>query len=484
MVEGRRSHRTLTRVFLGVTATIALLVGVVTSLLTVQWVQLRDVGTDAIFHRADPSGEPDAETGRCSRQPCNYLLLGSDSRRGFSLEPVSPTSDGQPPTSRADTVMLVHIDPIQQRAIVLSFPRDLWVRIPGRGSDKINAAFEGGLEHGGPQLMAQTVANLTGLAVDHYLYVDLAGFQRIVDSMGGVPMCIPSYNVNTPGWLTHTVSTGESTQVYYDEIGHIADPDAHLNIEPGCQHLNGADALAYVRARHLPCDRIPDFARIGRQQQFLRAVINQMLRPTMVVKAPSLVSPVLASLRRDKGFLPSDLVFLAGQLRGLTTGAVEFRTVPGFAAWEGTKSVVKMDPSAKRIFAAIRESRPLGSIGKQLLNTPPSEANISVAVVDAGSQGKVGGVSRLLADAGFDVTPGVWTKDEGPSGVHGNAVVFRPGADAEAQVVAAYFPGLPLVESEELRGTQVALVITRSYAPDAPGEGSEPPASECPASPS
>ncbi len=93
--------------------------------------------------------------------------------------------------------MLVHVDPIQQRAIVLSFPRDLWVRIPGRGFDKINAAFEGGLQHGGPQLMAQTVANLTGLAVDHYLYVDLAGFQRIVDTMGGVPMCIPSYNVNT-----------------------------------------------------------------------------------------------------------------------------------------------------------------------------------------------------------------------------------------------------------------------------------------------
>ncbi|HJQ72643.1 MAG TPA: LCP family protein [Actinomycetota bacterium] len=483
MLEGRRSHRTLTRVFLGVTATTALLVALVTTLLTVQWVQLRDVGTDDTFRRADPSGEPGAETGRCSRQPCNYLLLGSDSRRGFSLEQVPPTIDGEPPTSRADTVMLVHIDPVRQRAIVLSFPRDLWVRIPGLGFDRINAAFEGGLQNGGPQLMAQTVANLTGLAIDHYLYVDLAGFQRIVDTMGGVAMCIPSYNVNTPGWLTHTVSPGESEQVYYDEIGHIADPDAHLNIEPGCQHLNGTEALAYVRARHLPCDHIPDFARIGRQQQFLRAVINQLLRPAMAVKAPSLISPILESLRRDKGFLPSDLVYLAGQLRGVSTGAVEFRAVPGVAAWEGTKSVVRMAPSASRIFAAIREGRPLGSAGTQLLSTPPSEANTSVAVVDVGSQGKVGPVSRSLADAGFDVTPGLWTEDEGPSNVDGNAIVFRPGADAEARVVAAYFPGLPLVESEELRGTQVALVITRSYAPQEPEEGGEPPASECPSTP-
>ncbi len=375
--------------------------------------------------------------------------------------------------------MLVHIDPIRQRAIVLSFPRDLWVRIPGQGFDKINAAFEGGLQNGGPQLMARTVSDLTGLSVDHYLYVDLDGFQRIVDSMGGVPMCIPSYHVNTPGWLTATLPTGESTQVYYDEIGHIADPNAGLNIEPGCQHLDGAEALAYVRARHLPCDHIPDFARIGRQQQFLRALINQMLRPTMIVKAPSLVSPIIASFRRDKGFLPSDLVFLAGQLRGVTTGAVEFRTVPGVAAWEGTKSVVKMDPSAKRIFTAIRDGRPLGSVGTQLLNTPPSEANTSVAVVDVASRGKVSDVSRLLADAGFDVTPGVWTKDEGPSDVRGNVIVFRPGADAEAQVVAAYFPGLPVVESDQLNGTQVALMITRSFVLDVPGEG-EPPASGCP----
>ena len=476
MMEGRRSHRTLTRVFLGVTATTALLVALVTALLTVQWVQLRDVGTDDTFRRADPSGEPAAETGRCSRQPCNYLLLGSDSRRGFSLEQVPPT-DGEPP--RADTIMLVHIDPIQQRAIVLSFPRDLWVRIPGQGFDKINAAFDGGLQNGGPQLMAQTVADLTGLAIDHYLYVDLDGFQRIVDSLGGVPMCIPSYHVNTPGWLTATLPTGESTQVYYDEIGHIADPNAGLNIEPGCQHLNGTEALAYVRARHLPCDHIPDFARIGRQQQFLRAVINQMLRPTMIVKAPSLVSPIIASLRRDKGFLPSDLVFLAGQLRGVTTGAVEFRTVPGVAGWEGTKSVVKMAPSATQIFRAIREGRPLGTTGRQLLNTPPSEANTSVAVVDSGSRGKVDAASRLLADAGFDVTPGVWTEDEGPSDVRGNAIVFRPGAEAEGQVVAAYFPGLRVIESDQLRGAQVAVVVTRSFVLDASG-GGEPSANGCP----
>ena len=97
--------------------------------------------------------------------------------------------------------MLVHTDPRLQKAIVLSFPRDLWVAIPGRGHDRINTAFEGGLRHGGPQLVAQTVANLTGLQIDHYLYVDLEGFRRTVNTLGGVDMCIPAYNVNTPGDL-------------------------------------------------------------------------------------------------------------------------------------------------------------------------------------------------------------------------------------------------------------------------------------------
>ena len=61
--------------------------------------------------------------------------------------------------------------------------------------------------------------------------------------------------------------------------GHIVDPYTGLDVQPGCQVLDGDQALAYVRTRHLPCDACPDFARISRQQQFLRAVINQLLQP-------------------------------------------------------------------------------------------------------------------------------------------------------------------------------------------------------------
>ena len=474
MAERISGHGTVARALVGVTASLALVVGLVTAGLTVRWVQLRGIGTDRSFIGADPSGSPaPPATGPCADQACNYLLLGSDSRAGLSPEEQKRfgTDESLGGTNRADTIMLVHTDPRLQKAIVLSFPRDLWVAIPGRGHERINTAFEGGLRHGGPQLVAQTVANLTGLRIDHYLYVDLEGFRRTVNTLGGVDMCIPSYNVNTPGDLTGTGSNGEPVLVHYDEIGHIADPDSGLNIKPGCQRLDGDQALAYVRARHLPCDHIPDFARIGRQQQFLRAVVNQMLQPGTVARAPALVEPVLGNLRRDAKLLPSDLVYLVGQLRGLSTGAVEFRTVPGFAAQEGTKAVLRMDPSAREIFRAIKSRRPIGNVGTRLINTPPSEANTKVAVVDANSGTTASSVEGVLNDAGFDVSPGIWPASEAPIDVRGPSIVFRPEASANANVVAAYFPDLQLIPSADLRGAQVAIVVPSSYTLVRPGQG-------------
>jgi anionic cell wall polymer biosynthesis LytR-Cps2A-Psr (LCP) family protein len=473
------SRRRLARAAIGVSSSLSLLIGAIAAFGTVRWIQLRGIGTGESLVGVSDGGEGTA-AGPCTRRPCNYLLLGSDSRSGLPAKIYGTDADIGGDT-RADTIMLVHLDPVSERAVVLSFPRDLWVRIPHHGFDRINTAFEGGIRGGGPQLMAETVANLTHLSIEHYLFVDLQGFRDVVDTIGGVDMCIPAYNVNTPGWVPATKPGGIQTEIYVDEVGHIVDPNAGLDVVPGCQRLEGAQALAYVRARHLPCDHIPDFARIGRQQQFLRALINQMLRPSKVVQAPALVPDVLAHLRRDRDFLPSDLVYLVGQLRGLGTGAVEFRAVPGVSAWQGDKSVVEMDPSAERLFSALRQGRPIGTTGSQLVDTPPSEANTVVAVIDADSGGKVDGVERILSDAGFDVTPGVRPKTERPAKVRGPAIVFGTGAEAEAQVVAAYFPNLPVVGPRDLGATDVAIVVTSAYEPVEPGTGGAPSGSTCPA---
>src|SRR5205814_3612994 len=140
-------------------------------------------------------------------------------------------------------------------------------------------------------------------------------------------------------------------------------PLTGLDVKPGCQTLNGLQALAYVRTRHLRCDSAaPDFFRIARQQQFLRNVLTRMLTLQEFSKAAGLITPLLSNMTRDKKLNPADLISLVGQLRGITTGAAEFRAVPGYPAVVDGRDIIRMDPSAKQIFAAIRDGKPIGDI--------------------------------------------------------------------------------------------------------------------------
>ena len=442
----------LARVLIGTTATIALLVGAFSAYAMVSYLDASGTGDDIIITE-DPR---EVAVGPCVDDVCNYLLLGSDSRKGLTPEEQRRfgTDENNGGVFRSDTIMLVQLDPRREKAVVLSFPRDLWVQIPGRGWDKINTSFEGGVSGGGPLRVAQTIHKLTGLKVNHFLYVDLLGFQQVVDTLGGVEMCIP-----------------------FD----VHDPLSMLDLEAGCQSLDGRQALGYVRTRSLPCDdAAPDLSRIGRQQQFLRAVINQLLTPQQIVRAPSLVEPVLDSLRRDEELTIADLAYLVGRLRGLSTGAVEFRAVPAVpgtvqpVGFTTEISVLHPDPSANAIFRALRDGSALPAAGTELINTPTSPANIPVAVLDDGSVDVARQVADILSTSGFDVSPGIIPFEEAEIRVDGPMIVYTRGHEEEAQVVAQYLPGAELREVPRSSGSwEVALVATPGYRPDALG-GSEP----------
>jgi LCP family protein required for cell wall assembly len=443
-----RAHRAFARAIVGVTASIALVVAAVSAYAYVGYMQAQDsVGTIP-----DPPsssvGAPAPDFGPCVDNVCNYLILGSDSRSGLSEgeQDQFGTDEDIGGSNRSDVIMLVHTDPNLQKAIILSFPRDLWVDIPGRGFDKINAAFSGGLEGGGAQLVAKTVEELSGLKINHVLYVDLAGFQGIVEALGGVTMCIPTD-------MTDTL-TG-------------------LDVKAGCQTLDGYQALAYVRTRHQPCDVVPDFARISRQQQFLRAVLNRLLSPSEIAKAPSLIRPVARNLVTTKGFDLADVIYLVKQLEGISTGAVEFRAVPAVGGFEGTLSVLFPDPLADQIFARIRQGEPLGTLGETLLGTAPSEANIVVPVVDHDSGGTVDEVEQILMDAGFDTSPGIVDFATYGADVKGSVIAYKPGHLSDAEVVQKYFPNLELLEVSEdtLKGSPVAVFISGGFDLQPVGSG-------------
>ena len=471
------AHGRAIRVLLALAATLSLVVGVVGGISYASYRAVQQVGVGRPFGPGvDPSPGQNVAIGPCVEGVCNYLILGSDSREGLSREEQEQngTNADIGGESRSDTIMLVHTDPNRQKAVILSFPRDLWVDIPGVGMDKINAAFQGGIDGGGPDLVAETVHDITGLRINHYVYVDLAGFQGIVETLGGVEMCIPAENVNTPGWVDGPDPA--EPQIYYREPGYIADPFTGLYVKPGCQLLQGDQALAYVRTRHLRCDAVPDFARINRQQEFLSAVINRLLEPSELIKAPSLVRPVLGSLKRDPELTPVDLVYLVGQMQGMTTGAAEFRSVPGSVGEESVPwssiplSVVHMDRSAEELFAALRDGAPLPEVGTSQEGVEPSAATITVPVVDHDSGGRAAEVQQVLADAGF-IASGIVDFGTAGAGVKGSVIAYEPGHDLEAQVVAKYFPGLKLVQTRagDLADADVAVFVTSSYEPQEPG---------------
>jgi hypothetical protein len=268
------------------------------------------------------------------------------------------------------------------------------------------------------------------------------------------------------------------------------DPNTGLDIKPGCQTLNGTQALAYVRSRSLPCDFIPDFGRIGRQQAFLRSVLNKLLQPSELPRLPGMVQPVLASLKRDSELKIGDLVYLVGQLQGVSTGDVVFRDVPATPStaqpsWSSIPlDILKMQPSAKLLFAALRSGKPLpAEAGTGFSGVAISEANITIPVVDHASLGKAQGVETILSQAGFNIAPGVQDYTTFGSNVKGTVIAFAPGHDAEAAVVSKYFGNVKTkqVPASQLGGNVVALFVTAAYQPAPVGTG--PQSHDCPPAP-
>lgn len=446
------------RAFLAATAALSTLLTLVAALGMGLYLWTNDrighIGDESPVVSGSPAPSP-AYTGRCAERSCNYLLLGSDSRQGLSKEELEHfgTDEDIGGENRADTIMVVHVEPGQQEATFLSFPRDLWVEIPGVGFGRINSAFQAGIERGGAQLVARTVRALTGIRIDHILYVNLAGFEDIVDALGGVQMCVP-YPMQ-------------------DEL-------TGLDIGAGCQSFDGYTALAYVRTRHQPCDAIPDFARISRQQQFLRAVIAKLLSPSEIWRLPGLIDPVLDGLRVDEGLNAAELAYLAGQLQGVSSGAADFRVVPTVPGWEGELSIVRLvQPDADELFRRIRETRPLGDLGVTQVQTPPSPAVIATAVVDRRSLGAAATVLETLTQGGFNTAPGMLSvaRLAGDVPVKGSAILFDPGAaqgEAMAEVVQGYLSNLDIVPATRdllPEGVDVAVVTSAGYElPPPPSE--------------
>src|SRR5262249_35259681 len=152
----------------------------------------------------------------------------------------------------------------------------------------------------------QTVSHLFKMPINHYIEINFSGFIKVVNAMGGVPICVDKPLIDTLAGL---------------HLGHA-----------GCYTLKGSSALAFVRARHIQGDSIPDFSRISRQQQFLRAALQKMQSPSELAHMNELINALSGDFVRDRGLTLYTIKDLSAQLATVGQNGVDFRVVPGVPA--------------------------------------------------------------------------------------------------------------------------------------------------------
>lgn len=223
-------------------------------------------------------------------QRMNILLMGVDSN-GIGTQRFT--------NCRSDSMILVSCDPNTQRVGIVSIPRDSRVHIEGHGMDKINAAHA----FGGPQLAVDTVKDVFGVPVDHYIVVDAQGLRKLFQVLGPLPVVV------------------EKKMRYTDHAAHL-----RVALDPGLQVLTPEQCEEYVRFRH---DARGDIGRIERQQWFLRQLSNKLKDPQVLLKLPDLYK--LANDYVITDLSVEEMARLATFGKDIKTSQVETATLPGEA---------------------------------------------------------------------------------------------------------------------------------------------------------
>ena len=272
---------------------------------------------------AKPSGGPAAKA-------MNILVMGTDRRSEEATTGSDATAaEWVPGAQRTDTIMVLHVDGDREGASLVSIPRDSWVDVPGYGMNKINAAFS----LAGPSLAIETVENLTGVRIDHLAVVDWAGYQSLIDTVGGVTVTVPRT---------------------------IEDPHNHVVWTKGRQTLNGSQALLYVRQRYgLP---MGDIDRVKRQQAVVRGLLRSSmstLRSASPVAIYDLLDTLTQKFSVDSGWEFGDMRELVMDMRGMKPADMNFVTAPVESfGMEGAQSVVHLDSTENTaLWNAIREDK-------------------------------------------------------------------------------------------------------------------------------
>jgi LCP family protein required for cell wall assembly len=360
----------------------------------------------------------------------NILLVGDDHRPDNAtpeqLAELSTQSDGG--ATNTDTMIVLHINDDGSQATMISFPRDSYVDIPGVGKGKLNSAFyygtlNGGGDTGGAKLLIQTIQNLSGLSIDHYVRVSLLGFYQVVKELGPVDVCLK-----------------QATK----------DPYSGIDLPAGESTLDAKQALSFVRQRHgLPNG---DLDRNVRQQYFLSQEARKVLSAGTLlnpVKMGNILGAVGGSIQTD-----TDLVNLATQLRNLRPGNIQSATIPTLGTPTvyvngSALSIVEVDTVGLPAFVQTLVGEP----EEYTKATAAQPAATTVTVLNgSGVTGAAGAAAQVLTARGFQVgAPG--SSDT----TKATQVQYPAGMEAQAKAVAAVVPGAVAVRTAAVTGVTLVL---------------------------
>ena len=361
----------------------------------------------------------------------NFLLVGSDARDELDPEDRSNLTLGDFEGQRSDVIIYISISEHRDTISLVSLPRDLMVFDDGR-QRKLTDTFAGG-----PDELVRVIRDNFGLPINHYAAISLGGFVEVVRTLGEVEICL-------------------------DES--LVDPKSGADFTEGCHDMDAGEALSYVRSRQ---GTYADFDRIGRQQNFIRAVLSELTAARVLANPPrlfQLTEDVATNLTTDDGLEVATMLGLSGEMRQVVGAGVPMATVPAYPRRiDGVEFMVAYRPGAEAMFADLRAGRPLPEPG-----TRDEREETTVAVYAGGRSEGAGIVRQTLAFGGFLAG----SAGHGPQIIDGGArttVYVLPGWEAQAGWVAASLgaPTRALPEGVELpTGVQVVVATGDDAAGD------------------
>jgi LCP family protein required for cell wall assembly len=370
----------------------------------------------------------------------NFLIIGSDSRKDLGNEQAfGNESDTGPPKS--DTLMVVHIDPEAKTSLLVSFPRDLIVNVPGHGEAQINSAF-----NDGPQKVIDTLKDNFNIKINHYVEVNFTAFTGIVDAVGNIPVFFAA--------PTRDQKTG-------------------LNITtPGCVKLDGTQALQYVRSRHLETydtqagewkDASPraDLDRIVRQQNFIRRLADVAARKSgsNPLTALDVADAIVPKLTVDQTLSKQDIFQLVNTFRKVNpndSSAVEMVTIPVEASDTDEGQLQLKQPDADSVLARLRAFGE--STAKSTEKVLPAQVRVRVLT----ASGVTGAAGEALAQfQKYSFAPA----DTGNTGIRDTTEIhYTPGNENKAFLVAGYLQGVgKAVADDSITDADVVVYIGKDF---------------------